>query len=166
VFYSTGGGLVVAAKRESRKFIEIVAQLMGRWGYTHTDGVIYAHLLLSDRPLTISELAEATRLSRSSVSVSLSRLTRDYLVTYRKEGKTKYFSAVPAFLEKFLQQPKDILEREVRPLKAIVGRLMENSEGEERTRFETILSDLSTLECVLERIIELEEKESDCIKTR
>ena len=100
------------------------------------------------------------------MSVSLSRLTRDYLVTYRKEGKTKYFSAVPAFLEKFLQQPKDILEREVRPLKEVVGSLMENSEGEERVRFESILSDLSTLECVLERIIELEERESECIKAR
>ncbi len=155
---------MVSSKRESRRFVEIVAQLLGRWGYTHTDGKIYAHLLLSDRPLTISELAEATRLSRSSVSVSLSRLTRDYLVTYRKEGKTKYFSAVPAFLEKFLQQPKDILEREVRPLKGIVTRLAENAESEEaRMRFENILDDLSTLECVLERIIELEEQESDCI---
>ncbi|ASJ09751.1 transcriptional regulator [Thermococcus siculi] len=151
---------------KSKRFVEIVAQLMSRWGYTHTDGVIYAHLLLSERPLTISELAEATRLSRSSVSVSLSRLTRDYLVTYRKEGKTKYFSAVPAFLEKFLQQPRDILDREVRPLKEIVGRLMETAGGEEKARFETILTDLSALECVLEKIIELEEKESECIDAR
>ncbi|ASJ06769.1 helix-turn-helix domain-containing protein [Thermococcus pacificus] len=157
---------MAVSKRESRRFVEIVAQLLGRWGYSHTDGKIYAHLLLSERPLTISELAEATHLSRSSVSVSLSRLTRDYLVTYRKEGKTKYFSAVPAFLEKFLQQPKDILEREVRPLKEIIGRLAEKAESEEaRTRFEGILNDLSTLECVLERIIKLEEQESDCIRS-
>ena len=156
---------MVSSKRESRRFVEIVAQLLGRWGYTHTDGKIYAHLLLSDRPLTISELAEATRLSRSSVSVSLSRLTRDYLVTYRKEGKTKYFSAVPAFLEKFLQQPKDILEREVRPLKEVVKRLAEKADSEEaKMRFDSIIKDLSVLECVLERIIELEEQESDCIK--
>ena len=157
---------MVSSKRESRRFVEIVAQLLGRWGYTHTDGKIYAHLLLSEKPLTISELAEATRLSRSSVSVSLSRLTRDYLVTYRKEGKTKYFSAVPAFLEKFLQQPKDILEREVKPLKGIVTRLAEKAESEEaKMRFGNILDDLSILECVLERIIELEEQESDCIRS-
>ena len=156
---------MVSSKRESRRFVEIVAQLLGRWGYTHTDGKIYAHLLLSEKPLTISELAEATRLSRSSVSVSLSRLTRDYLVTYRKEGKTKYFSAVPAFLEKFLQQPKDILEREVRPLKEVVKHLAEKADSEEaKMRFDSIIKDLSVLECVLERIIELEEQESDCIK--
>ena len=157
---------MASSKRDSRQFVEIVAQLLSRWGYTHTDGRIYGHLLLSDRPLTISELAEATNLSRSSVSVSLSRLTRDYLVTYRKEGKTKYFSAVPAFLEKFLQQPRDILEREVRPLKDIVSQLAERTDSEEaRTRFEDILKDLSVLECVLRRIIELEEQESECIGT-
>ncbi|WP_048147802.1 helix-turn-helix domain-containing protein [Palaeococcus ferrophilus] len=153
--------------KESKRFVEIVTQLMSRWGYTHTDGKIYAYLLLSDRPLTISELAEKAGLSRSSVSVSLSRLARDYLVTYRKEGKTKYFSAVPAFLEKFLQQPKDILEREVRPLKEIVGHLAESSNSEgAKSRFDGILADLSVLECVLERIIELEEEESDCIENR
>ncbi|WP_297461477.1 ArsR family transcriptional regulator [Thermococcus sp.] len=157
---------MASSKRDSRQFVEIVAQLLSRWGYTHTDGRIYGHLLLSDRPLTISELAEATNLSRSSVSVSLSRLTRDYLVTYRKEGKTKYFSAVPAFLEKFLQQPRDILEREVRPLKDIVSQLAERTDSEEaRARFEDILKDLSVLECVLRRIIELEEQESECIGT-
>ena len=134
------------SKKESQRFVETVAHLLSRWGYTHTDGKIYAYLLLSERPLTISELAEATRLSRSSVSVSLSRLTRDYLVTYRKEGKTKYFSAVPAFLEKFLRQPRDILEREVRPLKEIVKVLAEKAESEDaRVRFEGILDDLSTL---------------------
>ena len=157
---------MASSKRDSRQFVEIVAQLLSRWGYTHTDGRIYGHLLLSDRPLTISELAEATNLSRSSVSVSLSRLTRDYLVTYRKEGKTKYFSAVPAFLEKFLQQPRDILEREVRPLKDIVSQLAERTDSEEaRARFEDIVKDLSVLECVLRRIIELEEQESECIGT-
>ncbi len=157
---------MASSKRDSRRFVEIVAQLLSRWGYTHTDGRIYGHLLLSDRPLTISELAEATNLSRSSVSVSLSRLTRDYLVTYRKEGKTKYFSAVPAFLEKFLQQPRDILEREVRPLKDIVSQLAERTDSEEaRARFEDIVKDLSVLECVLRKIIELEEQESECIGT-
>jgi len=152
----------MSLKRESRKFIHTVAQLMGRWGYTHTDGKIYAHLLLKNRPVTINELAEETGLSRSSVSTSLSRLVRDYLVTYRKEGKTKYFSAVPAFLEKFLQQPKEMLEREVLPLEEIVKALMEGS-PEGREHFMAILDDLQRLECVLRRVIELEEKEVGCL---
>ncbi|WP_297475660.1 helix-turn-helix domain-containing protein [Thermococcus sp.] len=148
------------SKKDSRRFIHIVTQLMSRWGYSHTDGKVYAHLLLRDKPATIAELAKETGLSRSSISTSLSRLARDYVVTYRKEGKTKYFSAVPAFLEKFLQQPREILEREVLPLEEIVERFMESPGGE---HFGPVMEDLKGLECVLKRVIELEEKEVNCV---
>ncbi|WP_297520665.1 helix-turn-helix domain-containing protein [Thermococcus sp.] len=148
------------SKKDSRRFIHIVTQLMSRWGYSHTEGKVYAHLLLRDKPATIAELAKETGLSRSSISTSLSRLARDYVVTYRKEGKTKYFSAVPAFLEKFLQQPREILEREVLPLEEIVERFMESPGGE---HFRPVMEDLKGLECVLKRVIELEEKEVNCV---
>ncbi|WP_297534904.1 GbsR/MarR family transcriptional regulator [Thermococcus sp.] len=151
------------AKGEHRKFIEIVERIMIRWGYTATDGKVYALLLLSEKPMTITELAKATGLSRSSISVSLNRLVREYFVTCRREGKTKYFTAVPAFLEKFLRQPKDILEREVRPLEEIVETLIQKSEGEMKSRLEAILDDLRKLECVLELIIRVEEEESECL---
>ncbi len=148
------------SKKDSRRFIHIVTQLMSRWGYSHTDGKVYAYLLLRDKPTTIAELVKETGLSRSSISTSLSRLARDYVVTYRKEGKTKYFSAVPAFLEKFLQQPREILEREVLPLEEIVERFMESPGGE---HFGPVMEDLKGLECVLKRVIELEEKEVNCV---
>lgn len=148
-------------------FIEIVERLMERWGYGRTEGRIYAVLLLSAGALTIAELAKRTNLSRSSVSVALSKLVRDYLVTYRKEGKTKYFSAVPAFLEKFLQQPKEILERDVKPMQEIVASLRENADGEKRRRYDALLDDLNTLECVLRKVIELEKNsETACLKER
>ena len=150
----------------ARMFIEIVERLMERWGYGRTEGRIYAVLLLSAGALTIAELAKQTNLSRSSVSVALSKLVRDYLVTYRREGKTKYFSAVPAFLEKFLQQPKEILERDVKPMQEIVAALRENADEEKRRRYDALLEDLNTLECVLRKVIELEEKESACLKER
>ncbi|MBO8144620.1 MAG: ArsR family transcriptional regulator [Thermodesulfobacterium sp.] len=146
-----------------RKFIEIVERIMIRWGYSATEGKVYAILLLSNRPMTIAELAESTGLSRSSISVSLTKLAREYLVTYRRRGKTKYFTANPAFLEKFLQQPREILEREVRPLEKIVNSMIEKSEDDTRSRLEAILNDLKKLECVLELIIRLEEEESECL---
>ncbi|AIU69961.1 ArsR family transcriptional regulator [Thermococcus eurythermalis] len=151
------------ARTERRKFIEIVERIMVRWGYTATDGKVYAILLLSNRPMTIAELAKETGLSRSSISVALSRLVREYLVTCRREGRTKYFTAVPAFLEKFLHQPRETLEREVRPLEKIVESMIEKSDDEMRGRLEAVLSDLKKLECVLERIIRLEEEESECL---
>ncbi|WP_456368381.1 GbsR/MarR family transcriptional regulator [Thermococcus sp.] len=149
---------------KSRKFIELVERLLERWGYSRTEGKVYAILLMRARPMTISELAKETGLSRSSISVALSNLARHYLVTYRKEGKTKYFSAVPAFLEKFLQQPKEMLEREIKPMKEIVEDLVRNSGEEEKAFYLTLLNDLSTLECVLKRLIEFEESEDLCLR--
>jgi len=143
------------------KFIELVERIMVRWGYTATDGKVYAILLLSDRPMTIAELAKETGLSRSSISVALSRLVREYFVVCRREGRTKYFTAAPAFLKEFLRQPKEVLEREVRPLEKIVESMIEKSDDKMRSRLEAILDDLKKLECVLERIIHLEEEESE-----
>lgn len=152
-------------KKESRKFIETVERVMVRWGYTHSDGKIYGHLLLSESPLTIFELAELTGLSRSSVSTSLNRLSRDYLVTVRKSGKTKLFTAIPSFLEKFLRQPKETLEKEVRPLKKLTEILIEDTKSQEhKLKLQEILSDLKALECILSKIIEMEETEAECLK--
>ncbi len=153
--------------RESKKFIEIVERMMIRWGYTHTDGKVYALLLLNEKPLTINELVQLTGLSRSSVSTSLNKLARDYLVIVRKSGKTKLFYPIPAFLEKFLKQPKEILEKEVKPLKNIVSILMKRGQSfEQKVRFEEILSDLNALECVLSKIIKMEEEEAECFKNK
>jgi len=152
-------------RKETRKFIEIVERMMIRWGYTHTDGKVYALLLLNENPLTINELVELTGLSRSSISTSLSRLARDYLVTVRKKGKTKLFYPIPAFLEKFLKQPKEILEKELKPLKNVTYILMEREQSpEQKIRFEEILFDLNALECVLSEIIKMEEEGLECFK--
>jgi len=153
-------------ERDEHGFIEVIERMMVRWGYSPTDGKVYAILLLNDAPMTISELADRTGLSRSSISVSLSRLVREYMVNCRRSGKTKYFTPVPAFLEMFLRQPKDILDREVRPLKGLTERLLPRAEGERRRRLEAVLEDLKSLECVLEKVIKIEEEETDCIKKR
>lgn len=148
------------SQENRRRFVEIVGAFLKRWGYDGTDGRVYGMLLLMDRPVTIAELSRELGLSRSAVSTSLKRLSRDYLVRYQKKGRVKYFSAVPAFLEKFLQQPREILEREVLPLEEIVERFMESPGGE---HFGPVMEDLKGLECVLKRVIELEEKEVNCV---
>ena len=139
--------------------------MMRRWGYTHTDGRVYAILLLSEEPLTITDLVEVTNLSRSSISASLTRLSRDYLVNVRKNGKTKLFTPIPAFLEKFLNQPKEILEKEVRPLKSLTEVILRESNSQEhKLKLQEVLSDLKALECVLSKIIKMEEEETECFK--
>ncbi len=149
--------------RKKQKSLDLVERVLVRWGYTHTEGRVYALLLLSDRSLTIEDLAEMTELSRSSISSSLSRLSKDYLVTVKKHGRVKFFSPVPAFLEMFLEQPRDLLEKEIRPLKEITERLIKKAETDEyRTRLEDLMKDLENLECVLQHIIEIESK-TECI---
>ena len=141
---------------DSKLFVKAVENFLRRWGYNETDGRVYAYLLLSGKPLTIGELSEELGISRSAVSVSLRRLLENYLVTYQKKGRTKYFSAVPAFLEKFLQQPKEMLEREVLPLEETLKKMIEESgDPEERAHLEGILKDVLTLDCVLRRLIKI-----------
>ena len=152
--------------RKKQRFIDLVERIMVRWGYTHTDGRIYGILAIAERPMTIDELAEETSLSRSSVSTSLSKLSKDYFVTVKKKGRVKYFSAMPSFLEKFLEQPRELLDKEIIPLKEITEKLVKKAETDgHRSKLEELLHDLSTLECVLNKIIEMEEENTGCLNT-
>ena len=150
--------------RKKQKFMDLIERIMVRWGYTHTDGRIYGILGISDRPMTIDEIAEETGLSRSSVSTSLNRLLKDYMITVKKKGRVKYFSIIPSFLEKFLEQPRELLEKEVLPLMQITEKLSAKPENEEyRMKLEELLKNLESLKCVLNRIIMMEEEEFDCV---
>ncbi|NPA47368.1 MAG: ArsR family transcriptional regulator [Thermococci archaeon] len=127
--------------------------------------MIYAVLLMNCRPMTISELSEATELSRSSVSSSLSRLRRDYFVSERKRGKTKIFTANPMFFEKLLLQPKELLEKEIKPLRSITQEIMKENHGltgERKEKIQRLLDDLRKVECALRKIIALEEESLEC----
>ncbi|WP_457742768.1 GbsR/MarR family transcriptional regulator [Thermococcus sp.] len=145
---------------EDKAFIRLIEKLMIRWGYSHVEGRLYAILLLSERPLTISELVQKTGFSRSAVSTALSRLSRDYLVEVRKERRTKYFMAIPMLFDKFLEQPKNLLEREVLPLEEIVRKMLSKNVSEEKKkRLKELLAELRILEYALLRLIEIEAEE-------
>ncbi|WP_456366536.1 GbsR/MarR family transcriptional regulator [Thermococcus sp.] len=153
---------MVPVESKRKRFTEIVEKLLLRWGYSSTDGRVYATLLAEGRPMTISEISDELGLSRSAISISLSRLSRDYLVTYRRLGRTKYFSAVPAFLEGFMKQPRVMLEREIVPLEEIVESMVSSvNDPERRKHLQGLLQNLKNLECVLRKIIEVEER-ADC----
>ncbi|EEB75061.1 GbsR/MarR family transcriptional regulator [Thermococcus sp. AM4] len=145
---------------DKEAFVHLVEKLMIRWEYSHVEGRIYALLLLSGEPMTISELVEETGFSRSAVSTALSRLQRDYLVEVQKKGRTKYFTAIPALFEKFLEQPKIILEKEVMPLEETVRKLLEGESSEgRRKKLVELLVELRLLEYALLRLIEIEAEE-------
>ncbi len=132
---------------------------MVRWGYTNTEGKIYGYLLLSEKPLTIDNLLELTNLSRTSISTSLSKLVRDYLVMANREKRVKHFSPIPRFAEKFMEQPKELLDREVIPLVEISGEIASKAPSDEyRNRMEMIKDNLENLKGMLVELIRIEEE--------
>ncbi len=142
-------------KDEGRRVIELVQRILTRLGYNETDGRIYGVLLLSPRPLTIDELCEATNLSRTTVSTSLSKLVKGYLIHRTKDGRTKLHKAAPVLATKFFKQPMEILEMEVRPLKEAIHKVMK---GDGFSYLKEFLSDVAEAERVLSRMALNEEQ--------
>ncbi len=147
-------------KDHRRVFVESVQRMMSRWGYTPSDSKVYALLLLSEKPMKIQELAKAAGLSRSAVSLSLSKLESRYLVKMQKNGRTKFFTAVPSFFAEFLRQPREMLEHEVLPAIRALDMI-----ERDKANVKAVLMDLYNLRCVLEKVVELEE-ELECVGKR
>ncbi len=71
-----------------------LTRLITRFGYTYSTAKVLAVMLISPKPLSISELKRITGLSIGSVSMALKRLEAEGLVTYVKRGRTKFFHVV------------------------------------------------------------------------
>ena len=139
------------------KIILLIQRILNRWGFSHREGLVYATLLLSKKALCIEEIAELTNLSRSSVSTSLSILTREYMVNERKESRLKLFTPIPAFYEKFLEQPEGILEKELNPLLKRLESMVKTIDDEEyNKKIDGFIRDLKSLKDLLKKIIEME----------
>ena len=142
-----------------RRSLDIIKRIFSRWGFSIREGIIYGILLLSPRSLTIREIIEITGMSRSSISTSLNILMREYMVDVRRKGKTKLFSPIPSFYEKFMEQPSELLEKEVIPLKKRIGEILKKVDDEEyRNKLINIIENLDSLENMLVNIMEIEKR--------
>jgi len=146
-------------KKIHKKAIENIRRIMMRWGYTYSDAFIYGILLVNEEPMTINDLIEKSKLSRSAVSSSLARLERDYFVQVTKKGRMKYHIALPLFAEKFLEQPKKLLEKEVLPLRNLIDELSNSGNEEYKKKIKHILDNIDVLVKILKDLIEKESKE-------
>ena len=151
--FTEGGSLLdiksLLGKEDGRKVVDLVQRVLTRLGYNETDGKIYGILLLSPKPLTIDELCEATNLSRTTVSTSLTKLVKGYLIHRTKNGRTKLHKATPILAAKFLRQPIEMLEMEVKPLKEAINRIIN---GNGFSHLKEFLSDITEAERVLSRM--------------
>jgi DNA-binding transcriptional regulator GbsR (MarR family) len=130
---------------EARFYIEKVLE---SFGYPSASARIYAYLLLSKRPMTITELAEVTGLGKSTVSTALRLLEHDGLVYHTKVGKKKLYTARSAF-NRLLLFPSRILKEYIVPLRATLEETGENPE---------LLRDIREFENLTRKVIEFIEE--------
>lgn len=144
-------------RQEGKDVLGLVQRIMVRWGYTETDGKIYGILLLSPTPLSIEDVCKVTKLSRTTVSMSFSRLVKDYLVNRSKMGRTKLHTAIPIFTEKFVHQPQEVLNKEIKPLFILLNNIYKSG-GDGFEHLKDFIKDLRETESFLDKLIKEEEK--------
>lgn len=98
---------------------ELVQELVSMaryWGLSEGSAAMYAALALARKPLSMTELQEATGYSLSSVSNHMRSLIDKYLVTRTKKEGVYVYKAETNFEGIFKLLTKELLERNIIPL--------------------------------------------------
>ncbi|MCD6491100.1 MAG: ArsR family transcriptional regulator [Candidatus Njordarchaeia archaeon] len=134
-----------------------ITSLVRSLGLGEGYGLIYAHLLLSEKPLTVKELAERTRYSPSAVAMYLNVLYRADLVERRKRGNSYAYIAKKNYLGKYKELLRRILERDLTPLIDKLGKLVEKTNSDVRKKhLKEILDELSRTKKFIEKSLEIQ----------
>ena len=71
-----------------------LTRLLERFGYTHSVAKVLSILMVSPKPLSMSEIRKLSGLSLGSISMAIKRLESEGLITYIKKGRTKFFKVM------------------------------------------------------------------------
>ncbi len=134
-----------------------LAKLVKRLGFSEGYGVIYAHLLLSGKPLTVKELSEKTGYSQSAVAAYLMVLHRAYLVDRMKQGASYAYVAKLDYIGRYKEKLRELLERDLVPLLQAVERTVNSVEDEkQKSHLEKVLAEIKKIEHFVRRVLEIE----------
>ena len=134
-----------------------LAKLVKRLGFSEGYGVIYAHLLLSGKPLTVKELSEKTGYSQSAVAAYLMVLHRAYLVDRMKQGASYAYVAKLDYISRYKEKLRELLERDLVPLLQAVERTVNSVEDEkQKSHLEKVLAEIKKIEHFVRRVLEIE----------
>ncbi|MGC8630190.1 MAG: helix-turn-helix domain-containing protein [Thermoplasmata archaeon] len=101
---------------ESNGIFAIMKKLMQNLDLTEAPCTIYSVLAISEKPITIRELAEKTGYSLPMIYSSMRELIENNLVEkIRNEKSTEYIANIN-FIEVFEKRRKKIMEKYVEPL--------------------------------------------------
>jgi DNA-binding transcriptional regulator GbsR (MarR family) len=120
---------------DERRFVEDVARLLTPWGVPPVAARLYGHLLLCSRPVSLDQITEDLRISKSSASVA-ARLLESYRLAHRhsEPGTKRALYAVADDYEAMIRQQNRLLDAlseqlsagvEITASKAVSARLAE-----------------------------------------
>lgn len=134
-----------------------LAKLVKRLGFSEGYGVIYAHLLLSDRPLTVKEIAERTGYSQSAVAAYLMILHKAYLVDRMKYGASYAYRAKLDYIGRYKEMVRELLERDLVPLIKNMEKTVEKAEdSSKREHLRSVLNELKKIETFVRKVLNIE----------
>jgi predicted transcriptional regulator len=126
------------ARKDERRFIEDVARLLTPWGVPPVAARLYGYLLLCPRPVSLDQITEDLRISKSSASVA-ARLLESYTLARRhsEPGTKRALYAAADDYEAMIRQQNRLLDAlagqlnagtEIAVSKAVSARLEEMAE--------------------------------------
>ncbi len=134
-----------------------LAKLVKRLGFSEGYGVIYAHLLLSDRPLTVKELAQKTGYSQSAVAAYLMVLHRAYLVDRMKQGASYAYVAKLDYISRYKEKLRELVENDLAPLINAFDKTVNDVKDESKRRhLKLVLEELKKIDKFMRKVLEIE----------
>lgn len=123
--------------------------LLKKLGFSECDSAVLSTLILSEEPMTAGELARSTGYSPASISLSLMRLRRHYLVEKARRGGRNVYWPSKGLAESFNMFVMELLEGHIRPFL----RTLDEEEKREGA-LERLRKELRNLEASLKKLME------------
>lgn len=117
IFFDAVSGEVVLISKNKHNHIQETKDLL-----SNTENQLYLikEIMKSKQELSILELAKKTSLNERTVSKNLKELTRKGILTFRREGKYKYFSSLQVFNKSLKKLSSSIPEFETEVLESYI----------------------------------------------
>jgi DNA-binding transcriptional regulator GbsR (MarR family) len=110
------------SSKGERRFIDDVARLFTPWGVPPVAARLYGYLLLCPRPVSLDQITERLKISKSSASVA-ARLLESYTLARRhsEAGTKRALYAVADDYEAMIRQQNQLLDALTEQLNAGTG---------------------------------------------
>ncbi len=116
-------------------FVMHFGEMGSRWGFNRTVGQMYALLVISEAPLSASDIAEALSISRGNVSMGLKELQSWQLVqiSHQPGDRKEYFTALGSIWDMAKRVMEERRKREIDPTLSLLRTILLDSTEQQET---------------------------------